>query len=152
MTPADKEGVNNATATIAARIAAFVLLGIAVTAGVSWASSQGVPSAPPTQTGTTQTQSSPLVVPDVRGLAFVFAKGLLEDDGFAWKVTGAVHGYPANTVVTQDPAPGTRVDDVGEPLVTVTLEKTKGYPQTGEPEDRSPYGGGKPKLAGGGVR
>jgi hypothetical protein len=146
--PADKEGVSsNAAATLSARIAMFVLLGIATTAGVTWAAAQGVPTTPPTQTSTLPAHAGPLVVPDVRGLAFVFAKGQLEDAGFGWHVTGKVHGYPANDVVTQDPAPGTRVADLGEPLVTLTLRQAKGYPQSGEPEDRSPYGGGKPKLA-----
>ncbi|HET7648164.1 MAG TPA: PASTA domain-containing protein [Gaiellaceae bacterium] len=141
---------SNAHLARAARIAAFVLLGIAATAGVTLAAGQGVPSTPPTPT--VSAPSGPLVVPDVRRLAFVFAKGQLEESGFGWRVRGKVHGYPANTVVTQDPAPGTRVQDVGAPLVTLTLERTKGYPETGEPEDRSPFGGGKPKLAGGATR
>src|SRR4029077_1552413 len=37
-----------------------------------------------------------LVVPDLSGQAFVFAKGTLEDTGFAWHVMGPVHGYAAN--------------------------------------------------------
>ena len=35
--------------------------------------------------------AKPLIrVPDVTGKVFVFAKGMLEDGGFAWKVTGSV--------------------------------------------------------------
>ena len=80
----------------------------------------------------------PLLVPDVTGQAFVFAKGTLEDTGFAWRVVGGVHGFAANTVGTQTPAPGTRVKDTGAPTITVTLRRTA-YAEKGEPEDVSPY-------------
>jgi len=80
-----------------------------------------------------------LVVPDVRNEAFVFAKGQLQDAGFAWKVAGGTGGYPANIVVSQSPAPGTKLVDTGSPLITVKLEKNKQYGQSGEPEDTSPY-------------
>ena len=52
-----------------------------------------------------------VVVPDVTGQAFVFAKGTLEDTGFAWHVVGSVHGYAANKVSSQTPAPGTKLRD-----------------------------------------
>jgi hypothetical protein len=80
----------------------------------------------------------PMLVPDVTGQAFVFAKGTLEDTGFAWRVAGSVHGFAANKVATQSPAPGTRVKDTGAPTITVILERTA-YPEKGEPEDVSPY-------------
>ena len=79
-----------------------------------------------------------LVVPDVAGQAFVFAKGTLEDTGFAWHVTGAVHGYAANKVATQMPVAGTKVRDTGAPTITLTLTRTS-YAEKGEPEDLSPY-------------
>jgi PASTA domain-containing protein len=79
-----------------------------------------------------------LVVPDITGQAFVFAKGSLEDTGFAWHVTGSVHGYAANKVASQTPAPGTTVKDTGAPTITVVLSRTS-YPEQGEPEDVSPY-------------
>src|SRR5438105_3568861 len=79
-----------------------------------------------------------LVVPDVAGQAFVFAKGTLEDTGFAWRVTGGVHGYAANKVAGQSPAAGTQVRDTGAPTITVTLARTA-YAEKGEPEDVSPY-------------
>src|SRR5262249_20913246 len=78
------------------------------------------------------------VVPDLTGQAFVFAKGSLEDAGFAWHVTGPVHGYAVNRVVSQSPAGGTNLRDTGAPTVIVTLARTS-YPETGEPEDDSPY-------------
>jgi hypothetical protein len=79
-----------------------------------------------------------VVVPDVTGQAFVFAKGTLEDSGLAWKVVGSVHGYAANKVAKQMPAAGTKLKDTGAPTITVTLERSS-YPEKGEPEDVSPY-------------
>ncbi|MGZ8696041.1 MAG: PASTA domain-containing protein [Gaiellaceae bacterium] len=81
-----------------------------------------------------------LVVPDVSGQAFVFAKGTLEDTGFAWQVIGSVHGYAANKVARQSPPAGTRVRDTGAPTISVTLKRTA-YPEKGNPEDVSPYAG-----------
>jgi hypothetical protein len=89
----------------------------------------------------------PLVtVPDVRGQAYVFAKGTLEEDGFAWRVTGPVQGYPANTVVSQTPAPGTRLIDTGLPTISVALGRNNEYAQEGTPENASPYTGTKIRL------
>jgi PASTA domain len=87
-----------------------------------------------------------VVVPDVSGQAFVFAKGALQDAGFAWQVTGRVRGYAVNRVVSQSPAPGTKLRDTGAPTVTVTLERTS-YAETGEPADVSPYYGTAVVLA-----
>jgi beta-lactam-binding protein with PASTA domain len=81
-----------------------------------------------------------LVVPDVSGQAFVFAKGTLEDTGFAWQVIGSVHGYAVNNVASQSPPAGTRVRDTGAPTISVTLKRTA-YPEKGDPEDVSPYAG-----------
>src|SRR5256886_10035303 len=81
-----------------------------------------------------------VVVPDVTGQAFVFAKGTLEDTGFAWHVVGSVHGYAANKVSSQTPAPGTKLRDTGAPTITISLARTP-YPEKGEPEDVSPYTG-----------
>jgi hypothetical protein len=81
-----------------------------------------------------------LVVPDLSGQAFVFAKGTLEDTGFAWQVIGSVHGYAANKVARQSPPAGTRVRDTGAPTISVTLKRTS-YSEKGSPEDVSPYAG-----------
>jgi hypothetical protein len=84
----------------------------------------------------------PLVsVPDVRGQAYVFAKGTLEERGFAWRVAGSVQGYPANTVVSQTPAPGTRIVDTGLPTILLGLARNGKYVQEGTPENASPYDG-----------
>src|ERR671935_833780 len=81
-----------------------------------------------------------VIVPDVTGQAFVFAKGALADAGFAWKVVGSVHGYAANRVVSQSPVAGTKLKDTGAPTVTVSLSRSS-YAESGEPEDMSPYRG-----------
>jgi PASTA domain len=88
-----------------------------------------------------------LVVPSVTGQAYVFAKGILEDGGFAWHVVGSVHGYSSNRVLTQSPAAGTRVVDTGAPIVTVRLVRGP-YAQLGRPVDVSPYRGTSIRLAG----
>jgi hypothetical protein len=73
-----------------------------------------------------------LVVPDLRRQAFVFSKGALTDAGFSFRVQGSVLGFASNTVVSQSPAPGTRVLDTGAPLVTLHLARS-GW-QLGLPE------------------
>lgn len=88
-----------------------------------------------------------LIVPDITGQAFVFAKGTLEDTGFAWRVAGSVHGFAVNKVSSQTPAAGTRLKDTGAPTITVKLERTV-YPEKGEPEDVSPYLGTSVQLVG----
>jgi outer membrane biosynthesis protein TonB len=89
-----------------------------------------------------------VTIPDVRGQAYVFAKGTLEEAGFAWRVAGAVQGYPANTVVSQVPAAGTRVVDTGMPTVQLGLARNGSYAQEGSPENSSPYDGTAIKLPG----
>jgi hypothetical protein len=82
-----------------------------------------------------------LRVPDVRGQVYVFAKGMLEEEGFAWRVTGGVRGYAANMVVAQIPAPGTRVVDTGAPIVRLTLARNTSFEERGVPENAAPYDG-----------
>ena len=125
---------------------AAVLAGLAVTAIGLAAGSP--PAAVPTSQSRLPAVPVTLVVPDVRREAFVFAKGQLQDAGFAWKVTGGVPGYPANVVVSQSPAPGTKLVDTGAPLITITLQRNKQSGQKGEPEDTSPYAPTANRLAG----
>jgi PASTA domain len=94
-----------------------------------------VPQAAPAPVG-----PATMTVPDLSGQAFVFAKGTLEDSGFAWQVIGPVHGYSVNKVVSQSPPAGTKVRDTGAPTIIVKLMHTS-YPEKGEPEDVSPYVG-----------
>ena len=85
----------------------------------------------------------PLVVPDIRRQPYVFAKGLLEDAGFSWRVKGQVRGYPANVVAEQTPAPGTLVVDTGAPTLVIKLENNENYEKRGLAKDTSPYKGTK---------
>jgi PASTA domain len=87
-----------------------------------------------------------LVVPNVNGQAYVFAKGILEDAGCAWRVTGG-NGFAANTVVAQSPKPGTLVRDTGAPLVTLTVVRNNSYPERGTPDNRAPYRGTAVRIA-----
>jgi hypothetical protein len=98
-------------------------------------------SAPPSAVETTSSKPDVLVVPDVRGKAYVFAKGILQDAGFAWRVEGSVKGYAANPVQVQSPAPGTRVIDNGAPVVNLSLSKNSAYGERGLPENEAPYNG-----------
>jgi hypothetical protein len=127
------------------RLAALVLVALAATAGLTYAAGSQLPAAPAVPTVAT-TPAAPAIVPDVRNQAFVFAKGALEEAGFAWQVIGSVHGYSSNIVVAQSPAPGTRVVDAGAPRITLTLKRGT-YAQTGQPEDASPYDATAPQPA-----
>src|SRR4051795_8772183 len=80
-----------------------------------------------------------LTVPDVRKKAYVFAKGILQDAGFAWRVDGTVKGFSANTVTVQRPAPGTKVIDNGAPLVVLSFSRNTTYGECGLPENSAPY-------------
>jgi hypothetical protein len=125
----------------AVRLGVIAVAALLSTAAISFAAGGGSSTSTPT---TAPPAARSLVrVPDVRGKAFVFAKGLLEDAGFAWRVRGAVQGYAANVVASQFPAPGTRVVDNGMPTIRVTLTANRRYAQNGQPENASPYGGSR---------
>jgi beta-lactam-binding protein with PASTA domain len=99
-------------------------------------------AATPTQTVASQAAKPTLLtVPDVRGKAYVFAKGILQDSGLAWRVQGAVQGYAANSVAYQSPRAGARVVDNGAPMVTLRLSKNSAYGERGLPENEAPYPG-----------
>jgi hypothetical protein len=129
-------------ALLAPRLIALVVIWLL--AAASWTLAAGGPSATPTTTAPAAAgepaKPEALVVPDVRRQAYVFAKGILQDAGFAWKVKGKVDGYAGNVVATQDPAPGTKVADNGAPVVVVTLKRGE-YAERGLPENTSPYDG-----------
>ena len=90
-----------------------------------------------------------LTVPDVTAQAYVFAKGILQDHGFAWHVTGPVQGYAANTVGIQQPSAGTIVLDTGAPTITLTLAPNPAYVEKGTPENDAPYPGTAIRIPGG---
>jgi hypothetical protein len=84
----------------------------------------------------------------VRRQAYVFAKGTLEQGGFAWRVEGSVKGYAANVVASQSPAPGSKLIADGAPTIVLRLERNAAYSQEGTPEDASPYAGRPARLLG----
>jgi PASTA domain len=135
-------------ASILPRFVVLPALALFGTATITFAAeTQLTPPAAPEQPQAAQVPAV-IVVPDVRRQAYVFAKGTLEDAGFAWRVAGGVQGYAANVVVGQAPAPGTRVVDTGAPLITLALSSNKRYGQKGTPENVSPYPGTPIKVAG----
>ena len=120
------------------RLLALTVVWLLATAALTYAAAQKIGTAPPVSTtAATTTTAAPavLTVPDVRRQAYVFAKGTLGDNGFGWRVQGAVQGYASNLVVSQTPAPGTRVIDTGAPLVVLHLARAGA--QSGVPEDVS---------------
>jgi hypothetical protein len=124
------------------RLAALVVIWLLAAASLTFAAgSKQIDETPPATPAKPDERPNVLVVPDVRRQAYVFAKGILQDGGFAWRVDGETQGYAANTVVVQRPAPGTRVVDNGAPTVAVTLRRNPDYPEQGLPENRSPYEG-----------
>jgi hypothetical protein len=124
------------------RLAVLVVIWLLAAASFTFAAGSKQPaSGPETEGSHAKERPKVLVVPDVRRQAYVFAKGILQDAGFAWRVDGAVKGYAANTVAVQAPAPGSRVVDNGAPTVVLRLQRNPEYPENGLPENRSPFAG-----------
>jgi hypothetical protein len=115
--------------------AAFTFAADSTIVGPSTPSGSSVPAQP-----------AELMVPSVTGQAYVFAKGLLEDAGFAWRVGGGVKGYAGNRVLAQSPAAGTRVVDTGAPLIVLRLARGT-YGERGAPVNTSSYPGTSIRLA-----
>jgi hypothetical protein len=119
------------------RLLALTVIWLFATAALTFAAAQRMGAAPALTPPATTAAAAPrvLVVPDLRRQAFVFSKGALTDAGFSFRVQGAVPGFASNTVVSQSPAPGTRVLDTGAPLVILHLARSGS--QRGLPEDVS---------------
>ncbi len=128
------------------RVFVLVIVALLATATITFAAETR--SIPATNPPAEATAPKVLLVPDVRGQAYVFAKSTLEEGGFAWRVTGGAKGYAANTVSGQSPAPGSRVYDNGAPTVSLVLSTNPKYPQAGEPESASPFAGTPVKFVG----
>lgn len=126
---------------LAPRFAALIVIWLLAAASITFAAGGDQTEETPEPTPTAAETPDVLRVPDVRGQTYVFAKGILQDGGFAWRVEGPVKGYAANLVSNQDPAPGTRVVDNGAPTVVVRLELNPDYPERGLPENASDYRG-----------
>jgi hypothetical protein len=129
------------------RVALLVGLIVLGSATLTFAATSTVPTAPP-QAAAVPAQPQTLVVPDVRGQAYVFAKSALEQAGLAWRVEGGVRGFAANVVAQQSPAAGAKVVDSGAPVIVLRLTRNGSYKEQGVPEDRSPYPGTVARLAG----
>jgi hypothetical protein len=130
------------------RLLALTVVWLFATAALTFAAAHKM-GAGPAVVPTTKAATVPpriLVVPDLRRQAFVFSKGTLSDAGFSFRIEGPVKGFASNTVVSQSPAPGTRVIDTGAPLVILHLARTG--TQLGLPEDVSSVTPTAVKLAG----
>src|ERR671931_1765761 len=136
---------------LAALLPRFVLLTLGfllATATITFAAEKQISSTAAAKPASTAAKPQVVVVPNVVGQAYVFAKGTLEDAGFGWRVARPVGGYAANTVVSQQPAGGTRVVDTGAPQIVLQLARNKKYAQHGTPENSAPYAGTEIVLAG----
>ena len=127
-------------AAIVPRMAVIGLVWLLATATLTYAAGEKLTTPANVPTTPVATPRPTLIVPDIRDQAFVFAKGILEDGGFGWRVSGSVHGYATNVVSTQQPAPGTWVVDTGAPTLKLTLRRGT-YPQDGTAQNTSPYAG-----------
>ena len=123
------------------RLAVLVVVWLLAAASFTFAAGSNQNAQPETDAEPAREKPKVLVVPDVRGQTYVFAKGILQDAGFAWRVEGAVEGYAANTTAVQNPAPGARVVDNGAPTVVLRLDRNQEYAEHGLPENASPYKG-----------
>jgi PASTA domain len=123
------------------RLAVLVVIWLLAAASFTFAAGSNEPAQGEPEAKAAREKPKVLVVPDVRGQTYVFAKGMLEDGGFAWRVDGDVDGYAANTVAVQNPAPGVRVVDNGAPTVLLRLDRSTEYDERGLPENASPYKG-----------
>ena len=127
------------------RVFVVVIVALLATATITFAAeTRGGPVVQPAQTAARQI----LLVPDVRGQAYVFAKSTLEEAGFAWRLSGGAQGYAANLVSSQSPAPGSRVYDTGAPTILLSLSANSSYPQAGTPENASSFAGTPLRLVG----
>jgi hypothetical protein len=127
----------------------LVLLAFALgTATLTFAAAKRMADSTTVPATTTPAEPIALVVPDVGGQAYVFAKGILQEGGFAWRIGPGARGFAPYTVISQSPAAGTRVVDTGAPLVTLRLARTAGYKESKHtPDDASPYAGTAIRLA-----
>jgi PASTA domain len=133
-------------ATLLPRAVVVALIWVLATAAFTFAADSTIVGPSSSASSSASAQPTELVVPSVSGQVYVFAKGILEDAGFAWHVTGPVRGYAANRVVAQSPAAGTHVIDTGAPTIVLHLAKGA-YGEHGAADDNSSYSGTVIRLA-----
>ncbi len=129
-------------ATLVLRMGALALVALAATTSATSASSGKVSPPPQAQDGAkahgrAASRQRRLLVPDLHGQPYVFAKGILDDAGFSWHVRGSVQGFPGNIVESQWPPAGTRVLDTGSPRVVLRLRRASDYRERGIPINTS---------------
>jgi hypothetical protein len=129
------------------RLFALTLIGLLAATSLTFAAATRKMEKKESAAAPVQAGPKTLRVPDVRGQAYVFAKGILEDAGFSWQVVGSVKGYAANLVAVQNPAPGVEVLDNGAPTIELRLERNPEYAERGLPENTSSYEGSELRLA-----
>ena len=117
-----------------------VFAGLLIAGGTLTIAADQIAPQRPTLVSVSATKQT-LTVPQVTGQAYVFAKGILQDSGFAWQVLGPVQGFAGNTVVGQEPAAGSVVVDTGAPIVTLRLARNPSYAERGKPDGKAPYSG-----------
>jgi hypothetical protein len=138
------------TARLAAllpRLFALTAIGLLAATPLTFASATRNMEKKESEAAPIQAGPKTLRVPDVRGQAYVFAKGILEDAGLSWQVVGPVEGYAANLVAVQNPAPGVMVLDNGAPTIELRLERNPDYAERGLPENTSSFAGSELRLA-----
>jgi PASTA domain len=131
-------------AALLPRVVVVTVVFVLATGTLTFAAERRLTAAAPEQPKATP--PAVLVVPDVRRQAYVFAKGILEDAGFAWRVTGGVHGFSSNVVASQSPAAGSRLVDTGAPTIVLRLSRGA-YAEHGKASDESPYAGTEIRFA-----
>ncbi|MFN2469361.1 MAG: PASTA domain-containing protein [Gaiellaceae bacterium] len=133
--------MSNRIASLTPRLfAAGVVVALSTSAAIAFAAVQQS-KAPQPVSPSAATGPEVVRVPDVTGQAYVFAKGMLEEKGFAWRVEGDVLGFAANLVVSQQPVAGTHVIDNGVPTIILRLRRNADYAEHGTPENFAPYEG-----------
>src|SRR3954447_658165 len=133
---------------LAPRVILVALVILLATGTLTYAASQEL-TTPAASPATATPATASLVVPDVRGQAYVFAKGMLEDAGFAWELGAGSEGSAGYRVVAQSPKQGTRVVNTGAPTVVLRVVAAKEYAASKHtPDQSSPYGGTDVRLVG----
>src|SRR5918992_3615362 len=138
------------TARLAAllpRLFVLTVIGLLAATSLTFAAATRKMEKKESEAAPVQAGPNTLRLPDVRGQAYVFAKGILEDAGFSWRVVGPVKGYAANLVAVQNPAPGTEVLDNGAPTIRLRLKRNPDYAERGLPENTSSFAGSELRLA-----
>src|SRR6185437_3775376 len=88
---AEKRSMSLRLGSLLPRVFVLVIVALLATATITFAAeTRSIPATnPPAEAAAPKV----LLVPDVRGQAYVFAKSTLEEGGFAWRVTGGAKGY-----------------------------------------------------------